>query len=150
MEVTTTPITTCDIAYVLQNFWERGKQEATILGMAELDQLIGKFAVAAREYGFTISLGKEPVCVCAANREGNTYFTWFAATSRFEECGLQITRALKRIVAKEQRERPGVNIELISASPHPEAARWFKALGYIEVTKPAFTQHWRYVGKKLT
>ena len=150
-KLTSRPTAEQDIAFIALNLWDRGDVEIRNYGLHSRehlkDHLFGMFS-HSRYHSECLLDGEEPVAVFGAYQIGdNDFSTWFIATERFQEFGLQITRYLTRFIKAEINTRPpGVYLELVSSSEHPHAPEWFKAIGF-EKKKEQGTAFTTYVYK---
>lgn len=121
------PATADDIAYIIKHLSEQNKAERDVLGWSNNDLYRRLAPLLARGHSETVIVDGHPLYVFGVT-DG---FTWFLCTAAAFAAGLKGIRfARQRVVAVRNAE--GKPLICISRSPHPDAARWFKALGFVE------------------
>lgn len=130
-------VTPEDIDFILTNLWARGEEEAVLYGLKSKEEMKRHLLGMTHKYGSCLSIGAEPVAAFGGNSsDDHHYTTWFIATDKFVEYGLGITKFLRGFVRERLTERPDAELELISATGHPDAARWFNTLGFVRKGSP--------------
>lgn len=125
------PTTRDDIRHVVFRMWRRGCEELKKHGDFDKESIIRELHARSIEYGYTFFYQGEAVAVFGAHSVGEKeYHTWFSATDKFHHIGKQATRFLRDMVKRKTAERPDTRLELWSSVDHPDAARWFKTLGF--------------------
>lgn len=121
-----------DIQYVAENLWLRGKNELNLEDIEKIRECMRMLALKSENMTWTVRKDGLPVFVFGAyyNLIGDTFYTWFLATDRFQEIGLSATVFLKRFIAAEKKQYEGSKIELWTAVEHEDAERWFRLLGF--------------------
>lgn len=138
------PVRPDDIDYIIHRLWERGREDASNHGFEDLDQVKVFLKTLGFDHGHVFRADGEPVVACGARlMRKDAYSTWFIATNRFIEFGKPITRYLRGFLQDQVRRHPGATLELISALNYPDAARWFKLLGFLP-SQPAEGMFSRY------
>lgn len=130
-------VTPKDIDFILDNLWSRGADEAIMYGLKNKEEMSRHLLGMSHKYGFCLSLGVEPVAAFGGDSaDGNHYTTWFVATDKFTDHALGITKFLRGFIKTRIMERPDAELELISATGHPDASRWFNTLGFVRKGPP--------------
>lgn len=139
------PVEPGDIAFVVDRLWGRGHTEFSMDGAPTINQLIARFEKMADGHSRTLSHNGWPVAVCGVNDlGGNVFSTWFIATEDFTAAGLAVTRYLRRLLKAKTEEHPGAKVVLVSACAHPDASRWFAALGFQWTHNSGFFTNYEY------
>lgn len=126
-----------DIDFILTNLWARGEEEAVLYGLKSKEEMSRHLLGMSHKYGFCLSAGTEPVAAFGGNSsDGHRYTTWFIATDKFVDHALGITKFLRGFIRERISERSDAELELISATGHPDAGRWFNALGFVRKCPP--------------
>lgn len=141
-------VTEDDIDFIINSLWARGEEEAVLYGLKTKDEVKRYLLGVSKNYGFVLRApGEEPVAAFGAESyDGRNYNTWFIATERFTEQALGITKFLRGFIKERLAERPDAQLNLISAVGHPDAVRWFNALGFDRVKINGVFSTYRYVG----
>lgn len=71
------------------------------------------------------------LCILGFSPEDDHLTSWFAGTQRMFDLGATGILATRRCVKEAMTRFPGRALESVSFSKHPEAPRWFRALGYV-------------------
>lgn len=141
-------VTEADIDFIVDNFWARGEEEAVLYGLKDKNEVKRYLLGVSKKYGFCLKTEGEPVAAFgAASYDGHNYNTWFIATDRFTEQALGITKFLRGFIKEKLAEHPEAELHLISAVGHPDAGRWFNALGFERMKPNGVFSTYRYVGK---
>ena len=143
-------ITPEDLQFIIDKLWDRGVEEAVLYGLKTPEELYQHFIGVSRQHGYCLKVGDEPVAAFGVTPpKGKKYSTWFIATERFSEAGLGITKFLRGFVRERLAEHPEAELELVSAVGHPDATRWFNALGFTQQGAPngVFTRYLYTKGK---
>lgn len=139
-----------DIKIVVKNMWERGQRESKVYGFDNTEDIMAYLLSLSGEYGYVMKVGDEPIAVFGAARHEEKYSTWFVATERFNEVGKQATLFLNGFIKERVKDRPDAELEMISAVEHPEAERWFAALGFALIEKDGLFSKYKYRRNRLT
>lgn len=152
MTVFTHQVTTPgDVELVMERMWQPGADEFDRIGMDKSPHAAAAKFINMADYGFTFFADGQPIAVCGAQHADGTYYTWFMATPDIDKVGREFTMWLRKftldIVSQE-----GKNLEMYSASLHPNSDRWFYALGFERGDKDSgIYRHYCYTRKnKLT
>lgn len=118
--------------HVVDNLWERGAQELDILGISRGEALNVMAHCLERGYPtLAWSVDGIPVVVTGLMPTGpGVMCSWFLATEEFTRYQRSITLAVWREMEQVAKARGLREIEVFSTCRHPEAARWFEALGF--------------------
>lgn len=120
------PVDSAALAFLWNHLWARGREECARLGCS---LALGFDALAnfvGRGDAVMLYAALRPVFVLGAMPEGAGYVTFFAATDEFEQHASTITRVLRRF-ARDYFRAP---LYIYSVLVHPQAERWFRALGF--------------------
>lgn len=123
-----------DIAAVLGDLSSINRKEMELYGW-DNDQFVDKL-MEYFEQGFA-HVGIEddrPQCFLILRPFNGAHATFFCATQEFFDKGAWSVREGRKYL-KAIRDKYGP-ICTVSAMPHPDTARWFKALGYTEMNGP--------------
>ena len=130
-------VTPQDIDFIIGSLWQRGEEEAVLYGLKSREEMNRHLLGMSKKHGYCISVGTEPVAAFGANsHDDQRYTTWFIATERFTEHALGITKFLRGFIRERVAENPDAELELLSATGHPDAVRWFNALGFVRKGPP--------------
>lgn len=148
IKLTEGPATPSGIAYVAKHLWGRGSDEVTLYGLKTQQDLEKHLCGMLNQYSVMLKLDDTPVAVFGANKlRQDHYSTWFIATEAFTAAGLSITRYVRRFLKEKTEAGPkGARVELVSAVGHPDALRWFKALGFEWQYNQGPFSHYLYKG----
>lgn len=135
----------------MHSMWKPGADELDRVGMDSSPHAMAAKFIAIADYGFTFFADGEMVAVCGAQKADDTHYTWFMATPALQSIGRDFTMWLRKF-CREIVERDGLNLEMYSASLHPNSDRWFAALGFEPGgNSHGLYRHYRYARKnKLT
>ena len=126
------PLLSGDVDYVFEHFWERGELEIKIfdISMEKAIEIV-KGYIGTR-HAYTVMNGYFPVAIFGCYETKPGYWrTWFLATGEFNgRLGIKITRITHAIINDAAKIEKMVQMESISALTHPDAERWFYALGF--------------------
>lgn len=140
------PVAREQVAAVVEALWERGREELRRFKIPDPQQVIEQVMAMAHDYGWVFKADGVPVAVCGAHGIADVFYTWFLATEELEKVGRPFTLWLRRftreIMATEGR---GKRLEIHSALVHPQAARWFEALGFREFGHKGIFHYFEYV-----
>lgn len=119
------------IDFVLNNLWERGRRELEDLGVTRTAARQEVMEHAVKGTGWCIEANGSPaVLVGLVVKGGGRACTWFLATEEFDSHFLQLTSLIMERLPQEC-DRLGLReVEILSASRHPKAAVWFRAMGF--------------------
>lgn len=130
-------VTPADIDFILTNLWARGEEEAVLYGLKSKEEMGRHLLGMSHKYGFCLTDGTTPVAAFGGNSsDDHRYTTWFIATDKFVDHAIGITKFLRGFIKTRVMERPDAELELISATGHPDAARWFNTLGFVRKGAP--------------
>lgn len=151
------PLKYSDISFVIENLWERGKQELSHHGKMSMEAVMEHLAIAAAHNdGYVMRVEDEPVAVFGAMGKNGHYYSWFLATERFDEVGKTATRLLRGFIKEKVTDRPDATLEMASAGLHPDTERWFDVIGFVKLPpkegeeKSPFTRYTYDRQKQLT
>lgn len=132
-EVRTTTATENAVNFVLDNLWDRGERELSILGVTT-DMARAMIAQQRNAGAPTMALwvDDEPVAISGLLRTDNPVgmCTWFQATTAFAAHARPITRELRKKLAYAAEIYNLDYIEIVSPCVHEHTGRWFGALGF--------------------
>jgi hypothetical protein len=116
------------LARLWAHLWPRGLEEFARLGLTQ-EQALWRFLCMAErsDDARILCLDGEPVLVIGTVLDDGEWCSFFQATSAFEKHGRQITKRVRRWL----RDTPHP-VTIYSVLVHPEAARWFCALGFAQ------------------
>lgn len=119
------PATAADIAYIVEHLSEQNAAERDAIGWTNEDLIRRLTPMLDKEYSEAVVVNDKPLYVFGV-ADG---FTWFLCTDAAFSLGLRgVLIARKRLAAV--REIVGTPLICVSRSPHPDADRWFLALGF--------------------
>lgn len=116
-----------DIVYVIKHLSAQNKAEQEAVGWSNDDLYRRLVPLLRRGHSETVIQDGHPLYVFGV-ADG---FTWFICTDAAFAAGLKGIRFARERTAAVRRAE-GKPLICISHSPHPDAARWFKALGFVE------------------
>lgn len=120
-----------DVAHIGETMWERGKEELGWLGITESQWLEGWKSRISR--GDAVAFDDHAILGC--DWEGDDVInTSFQASKSFELPGVgrRVTKEMRRAIPDLMRER-GIRLACVySLCVVPEAAMWFRLLGFEE------------------
>jgi ribosomal protein S18 acetylase RimI-like enzyme len=125
------PIQQGDIAFVAHNLWGRGREEFVLHGIEAPEELRARIEGMVDEHSRSLLFDDLLVAVCGVNQvEPDVFSTWFLATEDFARAAFAATRFLRKMLKAKTEEHPLATVVLVSANSHPDARRWFEALGF--------------------
>lgn len=126
------PPTERDLEAVLRDLWDRGCEEVQTAGFSlpGLGPVLRPLLLRGWAVGIFSSV--RPLAVCLWDfPEERVARTWFLASREAEQGTLGFTRAVFRAMRQAWDAFPAVErIEAHSLASHPDARRWFQALGF--------------------
>ena len=128
-----------DIEHVCSVLWERGVHEAKRFGLAGPQEIDRYLRGCSKEYCYVARDYSGPVTIFGANKHPEGFITFFVSTDRMVLHGRRISIKLKHLLDADVKAEGNPVVKLISAVDHPEADRWFKAMGFaFQDEKPPF------------
>jgi hypothetical protein len=119
-----------DIDFVIGHLWRRGEQEYAEWGVGRRE-LFDRYQQYGREAHSYCIRDEEPIALMGAMQFGEGYYrTWFQATERFADVGKEITVLVRKFMREQVADHPGAVVDLVTATQHPDAHRWFRLLGF--------------------
>lgn len=126
------PLSSGDVDYVFEHIWERGELEIKIfdISMEKAIEIV-KGYIGTR-HAYTVLNRYLPVAIFGCYETKPGYWrTWFLATDEFKgRLGIKVTRVSHDLIQEFSKIDEMVQMESISALTHPDAERWFYALGF--------------------
>lgn len=131
---------------VVDAAWQRGKDEAEVYGVSEAQKMTELLWQQANEYGYALFHDDVLIAVFGAafSSADNAYATWFLATDDLLKVGRHATYWLRGFVKERTHERPDAKLKIMTAANHPEADRWFRALGFSLMEDDGRFKHYLY------
>lgn len=128
-----TNLTEFDIDYVLGNLWERGEDELSYLadGKDQVRKALMQFK-DKDDLCWAVYTEDKPTVIFGAHPKGDGgYFTWFLSTEDFSRCWKILTRMMIKLIDLCADATGWTYLEVMSASQHPKAGKWFEKMGFI-------------------
>lgn len=125
MTYTREPVTPERLALVFAYLWPRGREEAKRNGLHVEDVYRLFLTYTHRGPCGILCADGVPVMASGICADGDSAFTWFQATDKFDDHAREITKVLRR----ESQKYPG-DVYIYSVMVHPQTERWFRALGF--------------------
>lgn len=122
------PVTTSDLVYIMANLSEQTRAEQAVMGLSDAE-LMAKLQEFIRNGSHSETLWQDGHPIYALGLIDG--FTWFVCTKAAWDlgtAGVRIGRQRMRALRNAE-QRPLISL---SRSPHPDAPRWFRALGFEE------------------
>jgi len=143
------PMQPQDAYAVTRDMWAPGVAELERIGMAADPDKMAEFFIKKADCGFSLFAGGRLVAVMGAEEQNGVHYTWFMATSALQEVGREFVLWLRAFCDKQVAQRPGIRMEMYSASLHPNSDRWFKALRFERGDEDLGEfRHYKYAPKK--
>jgi len=118
------------VVYILENLWERGREELRLLGVTTVSEAFIRmmdFIRGGTNSGVLCGPEGKPIIVTGMFREDTGQMvTWFQATEEFTKYVEPITRLMMHEI-----ECYGGDISVYSVCVHPQTERWFKLMGFL-------------------
>lgn len=144
MTLQTRPATPADIDFVIDHLWRRGEQEYAAWGVGR-GELFDRYREYGKEPHSYCIHDEEPIALMGGMQFSDGYYrTWFQATERFAEVGKEMTLLVRRFLRDRLAENPGAVVDLVTASRHSAAPRWFGLLGFMPFGMEEGSQVYRY------
>lgn len=122
------PATRDDLKYIVANLSAQNVAEQDVFGLTD-EQLLAKLSSFLRTGTHSETMFRDGKPIYALGLVDG--FTWFVCTKAAWDLGIAGIR-IGRDRMKRLRAVEGRPLISISRSPHPDAARWFRALGFTE------------------
>lgn len=116
------------VGYILDHLSAQNAAERDVLRLSNGELFARIVAMLDKGYSETI-LGDDGTPIVAFGVAGG--FTWFLSTEGAWQHGVRGFRLARERLAR-ARERHGEPLTCISYSPHPDAPKWFRLLGFSE------------------
>lgn len=134
------PATRADLAHICDSLWPQSYQEAEAFGHP--DPAL-RYAALFGERGlltWTVA-AEQPIAVGGLIPDGGVYWTWFAARAEFAERPMA-TKAVRKLAQHAAATVAPVWVDCLSALP--EAARWFRTVGFAPVYNTGRLTRYRF------
>ena len=117
--------------FIAAHMWQRGADEMRHIGVTTAEEARDRLRLySSTPLSFAMFDNDEPIAFFGAIEiEPNYYRTWFQATDAFVR-SIRNTVVLKRFLDGQVKKHPGATLDLMSASAHPAADKWFRLLGF--------------------
>jgi hypothetical protein len=125
--VRTTDTTISDLLHVWTHLAWQNRAEHERLGLSQIEVFAQAKDWLSKHGATTAWLDADPAFIFGVI-PGDVPVTWFLATEDFFATGASGVRQGRRFV-KEAFRKHG-RLTTVSSSPHPDAARWFRLLGF--------------------
>lgn len=135
-----------DARFIAERMWERGAAELRKCGLDDRKAIQERLRLYSQTpLSFAMFDGDEPIAFFGALRMAPEYYrTWFQATDAFVSHGMASTKQLKKFLAAQVVNYPGAVLDLVTASEHPAADKWFRLLGFRPIGEVEGHKCYRY------